>query len=108
MNRLALIAALLVPVTASAATVSGRAVNIQDQRILVGANVSVSGVEAESVTDKAGFFRLARVSPGPHLIRVRAADGAEFSARVVVPQRSSVYFELDQARHTAPEDEDEY
>lgn len=107
MNKLALIAALLVPVTASAITVSGRAVNIQDQRILVGAKVSISG-SGESVTDEAGFFRLAQVSPGPHLIRVRAADGAEFSARVVVPQGSSIYVELDQARHTAPEDEDEY
>lgn len=106
-DKAALIAALLLPTMASAAIVSGRVVNIQNQQVLRGATVSVGG-QLEVTADEAGFFRIDQLAAGPQLLRVRTADGAEFSARVVVPRRQSMYVELDQARHTAPEDEDEY
>lgn len=106
-SRYALIAALLLPTMAHAAIVSGRVVNIQNQQVLAGAIVSAGG-QADVKADEAGFFRFTQLAAGPQLLRVHTTDGAEFSARVLVPQRPAVFVELDQARHTAPEDEDEY
>lgn len=94
--------------TASAATLGGRVVNNQTQQILAGAAISLGDGTAPVLADQNGFFRLADTPPGPHLLRVRRFDGGAFSVRLLLPARTDLFVELDQARHSTPEDEDEY
>lgn len=99
---------LLASTVSAAATLSGRTVNNQTQQVLVGAAVSLDDGAAQVLADANGFFHLTDAPPGPHLLRVRLADGGGFSVRLLLPAGTNLYMEFDQARHSTPADEDEY
>ncbi len=93
--------------TAGAATLNGRIVDSQEQRVYANALVSVAGHPAVH-SDAKGFFRVDGVGVGPLQVQVELPDGRGFAARMMVPARPSLFVELDQARHAPPGHDDEY
>jgi hypothetical protein len=93
--------------TASAATLNGRIVDSQEQRVFGNALVTVAG-HPPVRSDAQGFFRVDGIGVGPLLVQVELPDGRGFGARMMMPARASLFVELDHARHAPPADEDEY
>jgi hypothetical protein len=94
-------------VSASAATLNGRIVDSQEQRVFADALVTVAGYPAVR-SDAQGFFRVVGVGVGPLQLQVELPDGRSFAARAVMPARPSLFVELDQSRHAPPSHDDEY
>ncbi|MGL4407019.1 MAG: carboxypeptidase-like regulatory domain-containing protein [Zoogloea sp.] len=93
--------------SASAARLSGRVVDSQEQRIYGHATLQAAGGQTTR-SDDAGYFQLDDLPAGPNLLTVALANGEGFRVRLQVPDRPRIYLELDRARHRPPEDEDEY
>lgn len=89
------------------ATLTGRVVDSQEQKVFEAAQVQVEGV-AEVLSDRHGFFRIDGLRPGPILVFVRLPDGRQFSARIILRPHSALFAELDHARHAPPHEDDHY
>lgn len=108
-QRFGLVLAFLWSDLAGATNLSGRVVDSQEQRVFADAVVTLTPDGGAQVrTDRDGFFRLDGVAPGGQLLGITLPDGSRFGVRLLVPAQAAVFFELDRARHTPPDHDDEY
>jgi outer membrane receptor protein involved in Fe transport len=79
------------------ATISGHVTDAVKSTPIDGAVVTVEGTRVRTLTDSAGYYRLADVPAGPQTLRVNRVGYAPIHQSVVVPETGALVVDLEMA-----------